>query len=246
MIKGHGRKTMFDQQEYDIRCEWSQYGAATLSPSCDAIVIVDILSFSTAVSIAVSRGAIIFPCRWKDKSKLAFAKSKNAELAGPRNNGSYSLSPLSLITVKPGQRIVLPSPNGATISFSTGNTPTYAGCLRNAQVVAKAALRHGKRIGVIPCGERWNADFSLRPALEDLIGAGAIINHLTGTKSPEAKAALQVFYSAKDTLFEVIRACSSGKELIERNHEDDISLSCQYNTDTAAPRLVDEAYQAVE
>ena len=47
----------------------------------------------------------------------------------------------------------------------------------------KKNLRH-------PCGERWMADSSLRPAFEDLVGAGAIIRHLWGTTSPEARLSL--------------------------------------------------------
>ena len=112
--------------------------------------------------------------------------------------------------------IVLPSPNGSTISLATGDTPTYAGCLRNATAVAKAAMRHGPRIGVIPCGERWADDATLRPALEDLIGAGAVIAELHGTRSPEATAAVWAFEGAAASLLETIGACSSGKELVER------------------------------
>lgn len=236
----------FDQREYDIRFEWGLRGAEVLSPFCDAVVIVDVLSFTTAVSVAVSRGGIVFPYRWKDDTRIAFAERKQALLAGPRGSGSYSLSPLSLTSIQSGQRIVLPSPNGSTISLSTGDTPTYAGCLRNARAVAKAAMRHGSRIGVIACGERWRGDASLRPALEDLIGAGAVIRHLTGRRSPEAESALWAFQGAEDALFDFVRACSSGKELAASNHEADIGLACQMDADAVAPRLVDEAYRAAE
>ncbi|NBD18257.1 MAG: hypothetical protein GVY04_19630 [Cyanobacteria bacterium] len=33
----------FNQKEYDLRCEWGLHGAQTLSPICDAIIIVDVL-----------------------------------------------------------------------------------------------------------------------------------------------------------------------------------------------------------
>ena len=48
----------FDQAEYDLRCEWGPAGVARAWPLSDAVVIVDILSFSTAVDIAVSNGGI--------------------------------------------------------------------------------------------------------------------------------------------------------------------------------------------
>ena len=43
----------FDQAEYDLRCEWGMQGLLALAPDSDAVVIVDVLSFSTAVDIAV-------------------------------------------------------------------------------------------------------------------------------------------------------------------------------------------------
>lgn len=236
----------FDQQEYEIRFEWGLRGAQTLSPVCDAVVIVDVLSFTTAVSVAVSRGGIVFPYRWKDDAREAFARSKGAVLAGPRGHGSYSLSPLSLTSVGSGQKIVLPSPNGATISLATGDTPTYAGCLRNASAVAKASMRHGPRIGVIACGERWRVDSSLRPSLEDMIGAGAVIAHLTGGRSPEAEAALWAYTETKHALFDFVRRCSSGKELAESHYEEDVRLACQLDADDVAPLLGEEAYRAAE
>lgn len=236
--------TTFSQNEFDIRCEWGLRGAEVLAECCDAIIVVDVLSFTTAVSIAVSRGGVVFPYRYKDESRVAFAAEKNAILAGPRGSCAYSLSPASLTVVQSGQRIVLPSPNGSTISLATGNIPTYAGCLRNAHAVAAAASRHGSRISVVPCGERWNKDESLRPAIEDLIGAGAIIRHLPGSKSPEALLAVWAFDGASASLINAIRNCSSGKELLERDHEQDVMLACELDHDKESPRLIDGAYQA--
>lgn len=234
----------FDQQQYDIRCEWGLRGAEVLAPVCDAVVVVDVLSFTTAVSVAVNRGGVVFPYRWKDDSRIAFAQEVGAVLAGPRGTGTYSLSPLSLRSVKSGERIVLPSPNGSTISLATGDTPTYAGCLRNARAVALAAMKHGPRIGVIPCGERWADDATLRPALEDLIGAGAVVAELHGNRSPEAMAAVWAFKGAAAFLPETIGACASGKELLERGHPEDVVIACDLDADAIAPRLVGGAYIA--
>jgi 2-phosphosulfolactate phosphatase len=63
----------FGQQEFDIRCEWGSAGLGQFVSHSDAIIIVDVLSFSTCVDIAVGRGASVYPYRWKDASALAYA-----------------------------------------------------------------------------------------------------------------------------------------------------------------------------
>src|SRR5829696_5652950 len=181
----------FDQHEYDIRCEWGEPGVAALAMHSDVIVIVDVLSFSTCVDIAVSNGAVIYPYPLQDDTAQDYAKSLGALLAVSRRSlaDGYSLSPTSLLAIPAGTRLVLPSPNGATLSRATGDVPTIAGCLRNARAVANAAQALGQRISVVPAGERWPGG-SLRPGIEDWIGAGAIIAHLDGFRSPEAELAV--------------------------------------------------------
>jgi 2-phosphosulfolactate phosphatase len=234
---------IFDQSEFDIRCEWGLNGIRHLVPISDVVIIIDALSFTTAVDVAVSRGAVVFPYRIKDESALDFARSMDAELAGPYGSSRYSLSPASLVDIPPATRIVLPSPNGATLSLGTGNVPTLAGCLRNARVVASETWRLGKKIAVIPAGERWRDDSSLRPAFEDLVGAGAVIAHLVGSLSPEAKSALAAYRAVENDLEDMLRQCSSGKELLERGQGADVSLAAQINVSICVPRLVGGAYQ---
>jgi len=187
-------RMIYNQNAFDIRLEWGQRGVEGLSSSSDVVIIVDILSFSTCVDIVTGNQASVIPYKWKDETAIGFAKSKNAILADYRrhNSSSYSLSPTSLLTVKKDEKIVLPSPNGSTLSLDTGKTLTLCGCLRNAQVVAEYAMTAGTKIALIPAGEQW-PDASLRPCFEDLIGAGAIISYLRGTLSPESQTALSAF-----------------------------------------------------
>ena len=163
----------FDQREFDIRCEWGEPGVAALAPISDAVIIVDVLSFSTSVEIAARNGALVFPYRWRDDRAVGFAAAVQAVLAEPRRTvGSYSLSPASLLDIQPGTRLVLPWPNGATLTLAARPTPVFVGCLRNAAAVAAAARQLGPKIAVIAAGERWPGDHSLRPCVEDPIGAG--------------------------------------------------------------------------
>lgn len=92
---------IFDQSEFDLRCEWSQQGVTQLAPISDVVVIVEVLSFSTCVEIATNNGAIVFPYQWKDESAIDYAKSLQAELAKSdrTSNNGYSLSPTSLTQI---------------------------------------------------------------------------------------------------------------------------------------------------
>ena len=231
---------IFHQSEFDVRCEWGLQGAAQFAATSDVVIIVDVLSFTSCVEIATAQGATVFPYRGDDAA--GFAAERNAELAAKWGEGRYSLSPHSLINLSADLRLVLPSPNGSTLSLSTGETPTLAGCLRNARAVAVAAQRYGRRITVIPAGERWREDGSLRPAYEDWLGAGAILSHLSGRFSPEARAARAAFLDAKDDLPALLAQCGSAKEHVERGFPQNVDLVAALNVSDCVPVLVDGAY----
>ena len=237
------RPRFFDQYEFDIRCEWGEVGLRHILTDSDAAVIVDVLSFSTCVDIAVSNGAMVYPYRWRDDSAVAYAQSLGALLAAGRRQATagYSLSPASLLRIPSGTRLVLPSPNGATLSVATGGLPAFAGCLCNARAVARVLQHLGRRISVVPAGERWH-DASLRPALEDLVGAGAIIRHLPGARSPEAAMAEAVFLHFAPHLSACLQQCSSGQELIGRGFARDVELAAALDQSTCVPILHGGAY----
>lgn len=234
---------IYNQQEFDIRLEWGLRGVEELSPISDVIVIVDVLSFSTCVDIATKKGAVIFPYRWKDHTAIEYAKNLNAELADFRRKytDGFSLSPTSLLNIKPKTKLILPSPNGSTLSLSTGTTPTLCGSLRNAKAVATMANNYGNKISIIAAGEQWS-NKTLRVAFEDLVGAGAIISYLKGCLSPESKVGLTIFNNSKATLLKDIKKCSSGKELIDRGFEKDILLACDFNSSDNVPVLIDKYF----
>jgi 2-phosphosulfolactate phosphatase len=234
----------FDQSQFDIRCEWGLPGVEQIATS-HVIIIVDVLSFTTSVDIAVNRGATIFPYRWKDQTAIAYAKDRGAEVASSRSctERQFSLAPSSLLDVPSGFRLVLPSPNGSALAFHAMSTGAIvvAGCLRNALTVAQWAQSVGRRITVVPAGERW-PDGSLRPAIEDLIGAGAILTQLSGRRSPEANLAAVAFERVADQLLEQLLLSSSGRELLERGFERDVELSAELNTSSLVAVLKGEAF----
>jgi 2-phosphosulfolactate phosphatase len=230
-------KVHCDQAGYDIRCEWALEGLNALRATSDAIVIVDVLSFSTAVDIALSRGAIVYPFPWNDESARSFAAKQDALLASKRGNaGGYSLSPVSLCSIPAGTRLVLPSPNGSTLCLGTGGVATFTACLRNAPAVAKRASDYGVRISVIPAGEKW-AGGVLRPCLEDLVGAGAVLAEIRGKRSPEAEMAIEAFRRFRTCLQATLHDCGSGRELIQAGFAGDVDMASEYGVSPVVPLL---------
>ena len=229
------------QDSFDVRCEWGPQGVSALQ-DCRTFLVVDVLSFSTCVAVAAARGVEVVPCRFNDRAAAAeLADRLQATLAGPRGRG-YSLSPASLVGAPPGMRLVLPSPNGATVCLAAAaHGRVLAGCLRNRSAVARRAADLGGPFGIIPAGERW-PDGTLRPAFEDLVAAGAIAAELPGTRSPEAAAAVAVFQAVSSRLEDALLSCSSGRELVERGFSEDVLLAAELDVEAVAPELMGDRF----
>ncbi len=232
-----------------VMSEWGLHGVHALRDQVAVVVIVDVLSFSTSVNVAVSRGAAIIPFFDNSRENAhAAAERAGARLAQPRGSGrrQFSLSPASLLAVPAGARLMLPSPNGSRLSLACGGTPVVAGCLRNAAAVARAAreVSCGGPVGVVPAGERW-PDGSLRPATEDLLGAGAVIHHLDQPCSPEARIARDAFRSAGNELAGLVQDSVSGRELMGWGYSDDVELAVQTATSACVPILTEGAFRSL-
>ena len=145
---------------------------------------------------------------------------------------------------------MLPSPNGSTIALQArelGVPHVLAGSIRNATATAHAArtLAGCGSIAVIAGGERWGtADGPLRPAVEDLLGAGAVLAALdpsgavSGVRcSAEAAAARAAFGAARPLLYQTLCDSASGRELIARGWEDDVATSAAYDVSAIACAL---------
>jgi 2-phosphosulfolactate phosphatase len=233
--------SVFQQTGFTARFEWGLEGVRALAPVSDLVVIIDVLSFTTCVDVVVNRGGVVFPYRYRDSSTIAYARNVKAIVAGKRGE-PFSLSPHALSTIEQGSRIVLPSPNGATCSFlaKESRAVVIAGCLRNASAVARYLNQHGGTVTVIASGERW-PNGSLRPALEDMIAAGAILSELTGYQlSPEARSAVAAFLAAKDDLRHVLEASGSGQELIAKGFPEDVAIASEWNVSDVVPLLNEE------
>jgi 2-phosphosulfolactate phosphatase len=127
---------------------------------------------------------------------------------------------------------------------SNGSGAARGRSLRNARAVAEAAQQSGSSFNVIPAGERW-LDGSLRPALEDWLGAGAILRWLGGSRSPEAESAVALFERHCERLVDVLDHCGSGRELEQRGHRQDKFIAGQLDVSACVPRFDGVAFMAV-
>ena len=216
-----------------VDCQWGFSGARQ---AADVAIIVDVLSFSTSVAVAVERGARVFPLWGEQAAALAEAVGGRAA-SKTRNLDTPSLSPASLRNAGVGEALVLASPNGARCSLAAEAEHVFCGAFRNASAVAEMAAEAGDRILVVPAGETW-PDGSMRVAFEDLVGAGAIIARLGGDLSPEARAAFAAFEDAKDDLLQRLLACPSGRELADRGFEEDVRIAGELDASAVAPMLM--------
>jgi 2-phosphosulfolactate phosphatase len=237
-----------DSPMLKIVCEWGLAGIAAWKSDASVFVIVDVLSFSTAVSVAIERGASVIPFSYGDTAAAAAeAVRRSAVMAWPRSagGGQLSLSPVSLKQVERGARIVLPSPNGSRLSLATGQVPTISGCLRNAGAVARMAdgIAGNGTIAVIAAGEQW-PDRTLRPALEDWLGAGAVIAASRGEANAEAEFAARAYRGVEGRLADIVRDSRSGRELAGWGYGGDVEVALEVDSTVAVPILREGAYEA--
>jgi 2-phosphosulfolactate phosphatase len=241
------------QEAYRVRFERGEHGALGLlsrrPPDVQIAIVVDVLSFSTAVDVAVSRGAQVFPSRFKSPAESAqIATMYDALLAVPRAERTeaapYTLSPSTLAALPPGARLVLPSPNGARCvraAYECRVPVVIVGCLRNVRAVAsfaRACAGANGAVAVIAAGERW-PDGTLRPSVEDDLCAGAILAalDLEPALSPEACYAVRAYGAMHDELAGAVRDSVSGRELAEAGYGDEIAWSLEVDVSTMVPLL---------
>ncbi|MER5487141.1 2-phosphosulfolactate phosphatase [Streptomyces sp. NPDC002812] len=240
-----------------VRFDWGDVGAQRIVGEVACLVVVDVLSFTTSVTVAVERGTRVFPYAWRDESAVEFAEEKGARLAVGRRAATpespWSLSPVALREAPFVPRLVLPSPNGSAIAAAAAaaGATVVAGCLRNATAVGRELARRGygttdRPVAVIASGERW-PDGSLRPGLEDLLGAGAVLAALRacrrGPLSPEAAAAADCFEATPDVIA-AVAGSASGQELVSGGFARDVAIATEMDVCETVPVLEGGAFAA--
>lgn len=190
-----------------------EWGVAGLErlAASDVVVVVDVLRFSSTVAARLEAGEAT------PLDAAAHAVSLNGAAVAAR---AAELSPVVML-----------------------------GCLRNPSAVADRILdiqgERGERtsIAVIAAGELPSRDRGapLRFAVEDLLGAGAVIDALGARgidhTSPEAAAAAEAFRGLRLAARHLLTASGSGQELIERGSRDEVLAAADVDASTVVPVL---------
>jgi 2-phosphosulfolactate phosphatase len=230
------------QPGFEVRLGWGPQGIEALAPHVRAIVLVDVLRFTTALDVAVALGAQVAPAPWPYRHDQTPAGVEVADGGGPRR---LSLSPGSLAGLGAADAIVLPSLNGSHCSaLASAHAVAVVGAsLRNASAVAQWLLNAGPGlpVAVIACGERW-PDGSLRPGSEDLLGAGAVVQALRTARhgltcSSEARSAADSYGAAAGDLALALADSVSGRELITKGLGPDLEWAAAPDVSRCAPLL---------
>jgi 2-phosphosulfolactate phosphatase len=220
----------FDQSFYQVRCEWGVDGLARLAGAVpDVVVVVDVLRFSTKVTDAVARGETV------PLDEAAHAVSVNGAAVAA---AASALRPAPLVLL---------------------------GCLRNASAVARAVLAEQERrdartsVAVIAAGELPSTRSGigggsesaggLRFAVEDQLGAGAIIDALAELgvdhSSPEAAAACEAFRGLRRATRHLLTASGSGRELLGRDARADVLNAAEVDATDVVPVLRGGIFEAL-
>jgi 2-phosphosulfolactate phosphatase len=185
----------------------------------DIVVVVDVLRFSTTVTDRVAAGEDV-----------------------PLDDAAHAVSL-----------------NGAAVAehAAAKGAMVLLGCLRNAAAVADALLAEQRRraartsIAVIAAGELASreADAPLRFAVEDLLGAGAVIEAIgergLDHTSPEAAAACEAFRGLRGAVRHLLTASGSGQELLDRDARDEVLNAAQTDAVASVPVLRDGVFVAL-
>ena len=211
------------QSGFEVRFGWGTQAIESLAPHVRAVVVVDIIRFTTALDVAVGRGARVFPASWPYQEGAGPEGVEVADGGGPRR---LSLSPSTLVQLAPGDDVVLPSLNGSHCSMLAARygVTVVGASLRNAPAVARWLVTTGPQIpvAVVSCGEEW-PDRSLRPATEDLIGAGAVV--------------AAAYRGASADLARTLADTESGRELHHIDLGDDLRWAAALGTSDCVPVL---------
>jgi len=220
---------------------------------CDALILVDVLRFSTSVVIALNLG-FKYVYSFEDFNealnfsrnsgiplfaKVGYSKPKEADF----DNSPNEIIKYSKLFLEKGiDSIVIRSNAGSIIvkRFSQKNLKNLViATTLNARYVANfLAENNYKKINIVCAGYKLE-----KLAFEDYFCAGLLIYELMQLGfdlelEDEELIALHMYNSAKNDIISAFSKSRTGKEIIEQGHYDDIVLASKINSVELVPAVV--------
>lgn len=219
-------------------------------PVGQVCVVVDVLRASSTVTVALGRGARhVLPVASLGEARRLKRLLPDHLLCGERGGlppRGFDLgnSPREfLATSLEGRGLVLTTSNGTRLLRRLeGAAAVFVGCLLNRRAVARAALTEAAARGtgllVVCAGEGGGR----RLALEDVLGAGAIVDAaLAWIPAPAlgegARLARLAFLAAAGGLTEALRSAAHGRYLVSLGLGEDVDYCARLDAWTVVPRL---------
>ena len=84
------------QAAHRFRLDWGPTGAQAVAAGAEVAVVVDVLSFTTTLTVAVERGITVLPFAWRDERAPAYAAARsslhaNGSTVMPRSTATASV-----------------------------------------------------------------------------------------------------------------------------------------------------------
>jgi 2-phosphosulfolactate phosphatase len=205
-------------------------------------VVFDVLrATSTMVTALAGGAAAVHPVRTIDEAlKKRESLGGNVLLGGERGGDrieGFDLgnSPLEYTTLPSGVHIVTTTTNGTVaLRACDGACRTLVGSLLNLDAVADSITSKMPPRLVIVCGGTQRA-----MALEDVLGAGALISQLPDWPLDDAAQLAVAYYKATGgRVSEVLRKSQNGRSLLAKEREQDVEWCAQVSVMQIVPVLV--------
>lgn len=202
------------------------------SLSRDVAVMVDVLRASTTITVALDNFNQVIAVKDKKKA-IELAEKYHAVLAGERRGAKIEgfdtgNSPVEIKNFN-GESLVITTSNGTRI-LEEMSAKALIGSFVNAKAVAKAASKIADdHIEIVMAGVNG------RFAIEDFLGAGAIISNLTNYELDEM--ALSAYMASRDEKMvnEAVMNSRSAVGLKKLGYNKDISFSIKKDIYNVVP-----------
>ena len=207
------------------------------------VVVFDVLRATTTMAAALEAGVnaiLIFPdieSVRRAKPKYPAALSCGEEYCLKPEGFDLGNSPGDLGAAQAGKTLLMSTTNGTkAVLAARGADTIYVGALVNARAVAEMARQSSKSLTLLCAGLKGSL------AMEDVIGAGAVIQALdedVELESDEARMAEQLFLASHDRLGQVLRSTAGGQNIIRSNLAKDIDFAARMDVIDSVGEVMD-------